>query len=115
VPGWVGKFKRLEALEVSGVEYERNALLESLPASLGQLDVMRREIAVRGVEVIKNAVVDLRLGITADGSYVVVIREVVQCALLMLERGARRFLSDPAMCKKKGGGREPRERQSRRP
>ena len=44
----MGKFKRLEALEVSGVEYERNALLESLPASLGQLDVMRREIAVRG-------------------------------------------------------------------
>ena len=40
------------------------------------------------VEVIKNAVVDLRLGITADGSYVVVIREVVQCALLMSEHGA---------------------------
>ena len=43
------------------------------------------------VEEIKNAVgtccfasppeVDLRLGITADGRYVVVIREVVQCAL----------------------------------
>jgi hypothetical protein len=45
---------------------------------------------------IKNAVVDLRLVITADGSYVVVIREVVQCALLMSERGAQRFLSDPA-------------------
>ena len=48
------------------------------------------------VEVIKNAEVDLRLGITADGRIVVVIREVVQCALLMSERGAQRFLSDPA-------------------
>ena len=48
------------------------------------------------VEVIKNAEVDLRLGITADGRIVVVIRELVQCALLMSERGAQRFLSDPA-------------------
>ena len=45
------------------------------------------------VEVIKNAEVDLRLGITADGRIVVVIREVVQCALLKSERGAQRFLS----------------------
>jgi len=45
---------------------------------------------------IKNAVVDLRLVITADGRFVVVIRELVQCALLMSERGAQRFLSDPA-------------------
>jgi hypothetical protein len=55
---------------------------------------------VRVVEEIKNAVgtcdwasppvVDLRLGITADGSCVVVIREVVQCALLNSERGACR-------------------------
>jgi hypothetical protein len=45
------------------------------------------------VEVIKNAEVDLRLGITSDGRIVVVIREVVQCALLKSERGAQRFLS----------------------
>jgi len=56
---------------------------------------------VSDVEVSKNAVVDLRLVITLDSSYdpksyVVVIQEVVQCALLMLERGAHRFLSDPA-------------------
>ena len=61
---------------------------------------------VRVVEEIKNAVgtcdwasppvVDLRLGITADCSYVVVIREVVQCALLNSERRASRALSGTA-------------------
>ena len=61
---------------------------------------------VRVVEEIKNTVgtcdwasppvVDLRLGITADGSYVVVIREVVQCALLNSERRASRALSGTA-------------------
>jgi hypothetical protein len=42
VPGWVGKLTRLESLEVSGVEYERNALLRSLPASLGQLGSLKQ-------------------------------------------------------------------------
>jgi hypothetical protein len=63
-------------------------------------------VVVRVVEEIKNAVgtcdwasppvVDLRLGITADGIYVVVIREVVQCAFLNSERGAELVLSGPA-------------------
>ena len=59
---------------------------------------------VKVVEEIKNAVgtcdcaspppvVDLRLGITEDGLYVVVIREVVQCALLNSERWTDRVLS----------------------
>jgi hypothetical protein len=61
---------------------------------------------VRVVEEIKNAVgscdwasppvVDLRLGITADDSLVVVIRELVQCALLNSERGAERALAGTA-------------------
>ena len=63
---------------------------------------------VRVVEEIKNAVgscdwasppvVDLRLGITADDSLVVVIRELVQCALLNVnsERGAERALAGTA-------------------
>ena len=38
----------------------------------------------------------MHLGITADGSYVVVIREVVQCAFLNSERGAELVLSGPA-------------------
>ena len=61
---------------------------------------------VKVVEEIKNAVgtcdwaspppvVDLRLG-TADGSYVVVIKKLVQCALLNSERGASRALSGTA-------------------
>ena len=61
---------------------------------------------VRVVEEIKNAVgscdwasppvVDLRLGMTADDSLVVVIRELVQCALLNSERGAERALAGTA-------------------
>jgi hypothetical protein len=61
---------------------------------------------VRVVEEIKNAVgtcgfasppeVDLRLGITADGRYVVVIREVVQCALLNLKTQANKALESKA-------------------
>jgi len=61
---------------------------------------------VKVVEEIKNAVgtcdwaspppvVDLRLG-TADGSYVVVIKKLLQCALLNSERGASRALSGTA-------------------
>jgi hypothetical protein len=30
VPGWVGELTRLEALEVSGMDDERNAVLKSL-------------------------------------------------------------------------------------
>jgi len=65
-------------------------------------------VVVRVVEEIKNAVgtcawasppvVDLRLGITADGLYVVVIREVVQCALLNTKRKANEFLVGTALC-----------------
>ena len=61
---------------------------------------------VRVVEEIKNAVgtcgfssppeVDLRLGITADGRYVVVIREAVQCALLNLKTQANKALEGKA-------------------
>ena len=61
---------------------------------------------VRVVEEIKNAVgtcgfasppeVDLRLGITADGRYVFVIREAVQCALLNLKAQANKALEGKA-------------------
>ena len=63
-------------------------------------------VVVRVVEEIKNTVgtcawasppvVDLRLGITADDLYVVVIREVVQCALLNSKRNANEFLAGTA-------------------
>ena len=43
VPGWVGELTRLEAMEVSGVDYYgRNAVLKSLPASLGQLGALKQ-------------------------------------------------------------------------
>ena len=61
---------------------------------------------VRIVEEIKNAVgtcgfasppeVDLRLGITADGRYVFVIREAVQCVLLNLKTQANKALEGKA-------------------
>ena len=61
---------------------------------------------VRVVEEIKNAVgtcgfssppeVDLRLGITADGRYVFVIREAVQCVLLNLKTQANKALEGKA-------------------
>ena len=61
---------------------------------------------VRVVEEIKNAVgtcgfssppeVDLRLGITADGRYVFVIREAVQCALLNLKAQDNKALEGKA-------------------
>ena len=61
---------------------------------------------VRVVEEIKNTVgtcgfasppeVDLRLGITADGRYVFVIREAVQCALLNLKTQANKALEGKA-------------------
>ncbi len=43
VPGWVGELTRLEVMEVSGVDYDgRNAVLKSLPASLGQLGSLKQ-------------------------------------------------------------------------
>jgi hypothetical protein len=60
---WLGKLTRLEALEVSGVEYERNALLKSLPASLGQLGALKQlTLAWLGVlEELPDALVTLTL------------------------------------------------------
>ena len=62
VPGWVGELTRLEALEVSGVDYEeRNAVLKSLPASLGQLGALKQLTLawLDGLEVLPDAVVRL--------------------------------------------------------
>ena len=60
VPGWVGELTRLEALEVSGVEYEPNALLKSLPASIGQLGALKQLTlaGLDGLEELPDAVVD---------------------------------------------------------
>ena len=61
VPGWVGELTRLEALEVSGdVDYEEpNAVLKSLPASLGQLGALKQLTLawLGGLEVLPDAVV----------------------------------------------------------
>ena len=62
VPVWVGELTRLEALEVSGVHYgERNAVLKSLPASLGQLGALKQLTLawLDGLEVLPDAVVRL--------------------------------------------------------
>jgi hypothetical protein len=61
VPGWVGELTRLEALEVSGVEYEPNALLKSLPASIGQLGALKQLTLawLDGMEVVPDALVTL--------------------------------------------------------
>ncbi len=61
VPVWVGELTRLEALEVSGVEYELNTLLKSLPASLGQLGALKQLTLawLDGLEVLPDAVVTL--------------------------------------------------------
>ena len=64
VPGWVGALTRLEALEVSGVDYYgRNAVLKSLPASLGQLGALKQLTLTRlsGLEVLPDAVVSTDL------------------------------------------------------
>ena len=64
VPGWLGELTRLEALEVSGVDYDgRNAVLKSLPASLGQLGALK-QLALAflgGLEVLPDAVVSTDL------------------------------------------------------
>ena len=62
VPVWVGELTRLEALEVSGVDYyEPNAVLKSLPASLGQLGALKQLTLawLDGLEVLPDAVVRL--------------------------------------------------------
>ena len=57
LPGWAGELTRLEALEVSGVEYEPNALLKSLPASLWQLGTLKQLTLawLDGLEVVPDA------------------------------------------------------------
>jgi hypothetical protein len=61
VPGWVRELTRLEALEVSGVEYEPTALLKSLPASIGQLGALKQLTLawLDGLEVVLDALVKL--------------------------------------------------------
>ena len=62
MPVWVGGLTRLEALEVSGVDYYgRNAVLKSLPASLGQLGALKKLTLafLDGLEVLPDAVVRL--------------------------------------------------------
>ena len=61
VPGWVGELTRLEALEVSGVEYDPNSVLKSLPASLGQLGSLKQLTLafLDELEVLPDAVVRL--------------------------------------------------------
>jgi len=64
VPVWMGELTRLEALEVSGVEHQRqNALLKSLPASLGQLGALKQLTLawLDGLEVLPDAVVSTDL------------------------------------------------------
>ncbi len=64
VPGWVGELTRLEALEVSGEDYDgRNAVLKSLPASLGQLGALKQLTLafLDGLEVLPDAVVSTDL------------------------------------------------------
>jgi len=83
VPRWVGELTRLEALEVSGdVDcYEPNAVLKSLPASLGQLGALKQLTlaCLGGLEVLPDAVVRL----TALGSL------TIECCLKLraLPRG----------------------------
>ena len=59
VPVWVGELTRLEALEVSGVEFDPNPVLKSLPASLGQLGALKQLTLawLGGLEVLPDAVV----------------------------------------------------------
>ena len=64
VPGWVVELTRLEALEVSGEDYDgRNAVLKSLPASLGQLGALKQLTLafLDGLEVLPDAVVSTDL------------------------------------------------------
>ena len=74
VPGWVGELTRLETLEVVAearppalfasvivMEYKRNALLKSLPASLGQLGALKQLTLawLDGLEELSDALVTL--------------------------------------------------------
>ena len=72
VPGWVGGLTRLEAMEVSGVDYYgRNAVLKSLPASLGQLGALKQLTLawLGGLEVLPDAVVRTDLAGQLDDYY----------------------------------------------
>jgi hypothetical protein len=62
-------------------------------------------VVVRVVAVITNAVsgLDLNLGVTGNGAYVVVIREVVQCALECSESQANRFFKSNQKSGKRSG------------
>jgi hypothetical protein len=63
----VGELTRLEALEVSGVHYgERNAVLKSLPASLGQLGSLK-QLTLAWLDELEVLMPDL-IGLTALGS-----------------------------------------------
>ena len=61
VPVWVGELTRLEALEVSGEEYDPKSVLKSLPASLGQLGSLKELTlaCLGGLEILPDAVVRL--------------------------------------------------------
>ncbi len=62
VPEWVGELTRLEVLEVSGgVWNKQNAVLKSLPASLGQLGALKQLTLtfLDGLEVLPHALVRL--------------------------------------------------------
>jgi hypothetical protein len=70
VPVWVGELSRLEALEVSGVKNERNTLLTSLPASLGQLGSLKQLtlVGLGALKVLTEAVVSTDLAGQLDDS-----------------------------------------------
>jgi len=70
VPVWVGELTRLEALEVSGVKNERNTLLTSLPASLGQLGSLKQLtlVGLGALKVLTEAVVSTDLAGQLDDS-----------------------------------------------
>jgi hypothetical protein len=71
VPGWLGELTRLEALEVSGVDYDgRNAVLKSLPASLGQLGSLKQLtlVGLGALKVLTEAVVSTDLAGQLDDS-----------------------------------------------
>ena len=73
VPGWVGELTRLEALEVSGEDYDgRNAVLKSLPASLGQLGSLKQLtlVGLGALKVLTEAVVSTDLAGQLDDSMV---------------------------------------------
>ena len=69
----------------------------SHPGSMAGAAVGAPPVVVRLVETIESVApgVDLNLGITDQGAYVVGIRNVVQCALMNAKAQANRFLAKP--------------------